>query len=414
MDLSVAEIIVIGNEILSGKRTDTNSAFLGRAFSSLGITVDRKVTVPDTHEGIRDAVKDALGRASLVVTSGGLGPTIDDITREALAEASGIGLHTDEDYLTEVKDRFESRGIRFSGNNRSVALVPDRGTYLENPNGSAPGLVFRGDEFVLVALPGPPQELEPMVEESLIPRLQELAPSLNPRIRRVFRLVGLGESNIDQEVRRMVRAGDAIEVASMPHLGWVEVTFSLLDPDDEHRKRFNEIGDRFAERFRREIFGDGDTTLEGCVGELLKGRGETLATAESCTGGLLGGTVTALPGSSDYFLGSIVAYSNDIKRKSLSVSGKDLDEHGAVSEPVAAAMSRGVRKALGADWGVSVTGIAGPGGGTDEKPVGLVYIGISGPSVEKVERHLFIGDRQGVRERSVVASLNLLRKNLGH
>jgi nicotinamide-nucleotide amidase len=412
MDLSVAEIIVIGNEILSGKRTDTNSAFLGRAFSRVGITVDRKVTVPDTHEGIRNTVKDALERVSLVVTSGGLGPTIDDITREALAEASGIALHTDEDYLAEVKRKFESRGITFSENNRSVALVPDRGTFFRNPNGSAPGLLFRGDGFVLVALPGPPQELEPIVEESLIPHLRELDPSLQPRIKRVFRLVGLGESNIDLEVREMVKGEDAIEVASMPHLGWVEVTFSLLEPDDDHRKRFDAVCDRFAERFSGEIFGDGDTTLEGRVGELLKGRGETLATAESCTGGLIGGRITAVAGSSDYFLGSIVAYSNDVKINALSVPLDTLEKHGAVSEPVAAAMARGVRDALGTDWGVSVTGVAGPGGGTDQKPVGLVYIGVAGPSVEQVEQHQFIGDRRGVRERSVIASLNLLRKCL--
>jgi nicotinamide-nucleotide amidase len=412
MDLSGAEIIVIGNEILSGKRIDTNSAFLGRTLGTLGITVTRKVTVRDTRAEIVDEVQKALERSVLIVTSGGLGPTVDDVTRESLAEACGISLRLDEEYLGEVRDMFQKRGLAFSENNRQLAMVPYRGCFFRNPHGSAPGLCFHGDRFLLVALPGPPRELEPMVKDSLIPHLRSLDPSLREFRQRSFRLVGLGESSIDQEVRQMISSADPLEISSIPHLGWVEVTFGLLDDSPAGLARFQELCMEFSRRFEREIFGGREDTLESSVGELLRSRGETLATAESWTGGLLGGRITATAGSSDYYRGGLVAYSNDVKEKNLKVSQQTLLEQGAVSEAAAAEMAKGVRQVLGSDWGISCTGIAGPGGGTQEKPVGLVYIGISGPTAGEVECHQFLGSREAVRERTVVAALNLLRRFL--
>lgn len=415
MDLSHAEIIIIGNEILSGKRVDTNSSFLGRTLGGLGITVTRKVTVRDTGEEICAEARAALERSDLVITSGGLGPTIDDVTREALSEATGIDLRLDEGYLREVEAMFRQRGLVFSENNRRVAMVPERGCFFRNPNGSAPGLCFEGDRFVLVALPGPPRELEPMVKNSLIPHLRSLDFSLRERPERVFRLVGLGESNIDQEVRGMVTPKDPIEVSSIPHLGWVEVTFGLLEESAEGGRRLEEVCMEFSRKFEGEIFGSREDALESTIGDQLRSRGESLVTAESCTGGLLGGRITATPGSSDYYLGGVVAYSNEIKQEVLHVQAEILTERGAVSEATAAAMARGAREILRSDWALSCTGIAGPGGGAADKPVGLVYLGLSGPGIERVERHHFLGSREAVRERSVVAALDLLRRSLiGH
>jgi len=410
MDLSRAEIIVIGNEILSGKRVDTNSAFLGRRLGALGISVTHKVAVRDTLEEITGVVKAAVARSRLVITSGGLGPTLDDVTREALSEATGIGLHLDAGYLREVEEMFRRRGLAFSENNRRVAMVPDRGRFFRNPNGSAPGLCFEGEDFVLVALPGPPRELEPMVGDSVIPYLQSLDPSLRFHEERVYRLVGLGESNIDQEVRGILRQEDPIDVASIPHLGWVEITFLLRQGSGEAHDRLERVSGAFEKRFAEQIFGGGDDTLESRVGKLLRSRGENLATAESCTAGLLGGRITAVAGSSDYYLGGIVAYHNDVKHNVLNLGRDILAASGAVSAEAAGAMARGVRRLLGSDWGLSCTGIAGPGGGTAGKPVGLVYLGLSGKGGDKVERHEFLGDRDAVRERSVIAALNLLRR----
>lgn len=412
MNLSRAEVIVVGNEILAGKRVDTNSAFIGETLSKIGVEIIFKTTVRDDGKELGEALQRAIGRSPLVITSGGLGPTLDDLTRKVISDATGIPLRLDGELLDRVKRMFSTRGLRFAKTNESQALVPEKGCYFPNPNGTAPGLVFEAEGFVVVALPGPPRELCPIVTDHLAPYLLDNDASLTPREERVYQITGTGESNIDEELRTFFSDKDPIAYSSIPHLGRITFTFTLLEDTLAARERFLDVCRTFEERFSKLIYGGKDDTLESVVGRLLREQGKTIATAESCTGGLIGGRITDVSGSSDYYVGSVVAYSNRIKTDVLGVPKEMLDTFGAVSEQVAAAMASGVCSFLGSDYGLSTTGIAGPTGGTTEKPVGLVYIGLDGPNGVRVERRSFFGKRDAVRERTVVAALDMLRRAL--
>ena len=412
MKLSRAEIIVVGNEILAGKRVDTNSAYIGEMLNKIGVEIIYKTTVRDDGKELAETLRRAIGRSPLVITSGGLGPTLDDLTRKIISDTAGIPLRSDAELLDRVKRMFSTRGLRFAKTNESQALVPDRGCYFPNPNGTAPGLVFGSEEFIVIALPGPPRELCPMVTDHLVPYLLDNDASLSPREERVYQITGTGESNVDEELRTFFSDNEPIAYSSIPHLGRITFTFTLLEDTLAARERFLDVCRTFEQRFSKLIYGGKDDTLESVVGRLLKERGKTIATAESCTGGLIGGRITDVSGSSDYYVGSVVAYGNRIKTDVLGVPKETLDTFGAVSEQVAGAMASGVCRLLGSDYGLSSTGIAGPTGGTLEKPVGLVYIGLAGPEGVTVQRCSFFGKRDAVRERTVIAALDMLRRSL--
>ncbi|MBN2327713.1 MAG: competence/damage-inducible protein A [Candidatus Omnitrophica bacterium] len=406
-------LIITGEEILSGKRIDRHIPFLNKTLYDLGLECLGCRVIGDSDSTLSELVKDALIKSDVVIVTGGLGPTLDDITREALSDATGIGMEENPQALKELQERFASMGRPMTDNNKRQALVPVQGRFFSNPNGTAPGLVFDLGNKLAVALPGPPRELEPMVLDAMAPFLMERF-----HLKKVFRSATLrfcclGESNIDAVVREKLDAVPDLRVSSLSHLGTVELTLSLPD----HGLEAEEALHRCVEVLRAEIgdylYAEGQYTLEEIVGSLLKKKKETLAVAESCTGGLLGAAITSIPGSSDYFNGGVIAYTNTIKTECLDVDPDVITTHGAVSEECAAQMAAGACKSLNSDWGVAVTGIAGPGGGTGAKPVGTVCIAVaSRKGAVEAKTWRFFGAREAIRRRSVVSALDQLRRIL--
>ncbi|HPA48020.1 MAG TPA: competence/damage-inducible protein A [bacterium] len=409
-----AIIIASGSELLAGLHTDTNTQFLAQSLRRIGIGVMRTLIVGDAYNDLVDTFSYALDRAQIVLISGGLGPTVDDLTREALSEATGIEMVESPYALEEIRERFRSLNREMSENNRCQALVPVSGMYFSNPNGTAPGLVFDAGNRLAIALPGPPRELRPMVENHVIPFLEQKYPGLPKESSVMVRFVGSGESTIDQILREKVPFDPRIRVSLLARLGLVDLTLycptseeadlSLLD---ESRKRVLAVLGDYA--YATEMVDLGEV-----VASMLLDRGETLATAESCTGGLIGAAITSIPGSSRYYVGGFVTYSNEAKVLQLGVRPETLERHGAVSEETVWEMAMGGARSLKADWCVSVTGIAGPDGGTPEKPVGTVWIGVACPGRNwgSVRRCQFFGDRQAIRERTRVAVFDELHKAL--
>jgi len=437
-------VIAVGTELLLGFVVNTDTAYLGKVLAGAGIGCYRQVTVGDNPARLEEAIQAALGRADLVITCGGLGPTVDDVTLETISRATGRRLILNRPILRGIEARFKPLGIRMPGSNRRQALLPEGAVPFPNKVGTAPGfmLSFRGrrprnplqrsersrpkneisrrfaardDSFsskILVALPGPPVELMPMVERDLIPRLRRLSGG-TALSSRTLKLTGATESEVDAKVRRLLAMKGAATVGIYAHPGQVDLRITASGKSErEVRGRIAAVEKKARARVGRLIFGADDETLEGIVGQLLAKNRKKLAVAESCTGGGVAERITRVPGSSKYFLGGVVAYSNPLKEKLLSVSGRTLRRHGAVSAQTARAMAEGVRGLTGADFGLSVTGIAGPAGGTKTKPVGLVYVALAGPRRTQVRRFLFSGDRATVRVKASQAALDLLRLHL--
>ena len=408
-----AEIVAIGTELLLGFVVNSDTAYLGRVLAGCGVNCYRHVTVGDNPKRLAETLKRALSRSDLVITCGGLGPTVDDITLETISQVTGKPLILHPQILQKIRRRFKRIGVRMPKNNARQALLPQGAIPFPNEIGTAPGFMMRVSSVrgtrLLVALPGPPQELIPMVERHLIPRLRRFAGPVVIQSR-TLKATGLTESEVDLKVKRLLALKGDVTVGIYAHPAQVDLRITAKAKSPSAAKRLIAgVERKIRRRLGPLIFGADEETLEGAVGKLLKEKKLTLGLAESCTGGLLGHRITQVPGSSDYFRGGVIAYSNKIKKELLGVSSKILDAYGAVSPQVAEAMAIGARHLVGAEMGLSITGIAGPGGGTAKKPAGLVYMGLSSPRGTRVFKHRFSGDRATVKFKASQTALNLVR-----
>lgn len=411
-----AGILAVGSELLTPFRSDTNSRFLTARLNELGIEVCFKGIVGDRIDAVAAAFRELAARLDMILLTGGLGPTSDDVTRDAVARALGVPLDEDPHLLAEIRARFEARGMRMPEVNRRQAMVPRGAEVLPNPNGTAPGLWIERAGRLIVLLPGPPRELEPMVDAQVVPRLRARFGSRR-LLRRVVKMFGRTESQVEEAIQplwhRWRGERPTIEVTILATPGQIEVHLSTssVDDDDGARRLDRAVGE-LGELFGPDVFATDERRLEDVVGALLTARGARVAVAESCTGGLVTSRLTDVPGSSVYVERGIVAYSNAAKVDLLGVPESVLAAHGAVSEAVAEAMAHGVRTRAAVDWGVGVTGIAGPGGGTPDKPVGTVVVSVVGPEGVRTRRFRFRGEREQVKFQASQAALDLLRRAL--
>ena len=410
-----AEIIAIGSELLTPYRQDTNSLFLTERLNQLGVEVRFKTVVGDSRSDLVSVARTAIVRADIVIFMGGLGPTEDDLTRECVAEALGIELYRDPEIITALHKRFAERRIPMPENNARQADVLDGAVLLRNPNGTAPAqwlaTSYNAAARYIILLPGPPHELKPLFDAQCFPRLQEKLP---PQfiVKRLLR-VAMGESACDARVAPIYTRVPEVQTTILAHTGETQVHLqSRAASQDEAERRVSELSDRLQDELGDAVFSTGGETLEQIVGYYLQMRGATVAAAESCTGGMLAERLTSVSGSSRYFLGGAVVYSNELKTELADVPASLIADHGAVSKQVALALARGIRERTGATFGIGITGIAGPTGGTPEKPVGLVFIGIADENeVEAAERR-FPGDRDRIRSWATFTAMDLLRRKL--
>ncbi len=408
-----AEIIAVGSELLSSTGTETNSLFITDQLNGLGITVSRKVVVADSEENIARALSLALAESRLVVVSGGLGPTNDDLTREAVARALGRDLTEDPSTIQRLEDLYRRFGVKMTDNNRRQAMTPTGALVLENPKGTAPGLFLKEGGKAIFLLPGPPRELFPMMVDQVVPLIRQHLPTSERHVRQI-RIASLAESLVDAKIEGHYRAYPDIETTILSSSGLIDVLLTWkgdADPALAHQ-RLDELAARVKDEMGINVFTDGARDLEEVVGELLRSKRIRLATAESCTGGWIGKMLTDIAGSSDYFVGGVVSYSNHLKAALLGVSTETLDTFGAVSEETVREMAEGVRRVTGADLGLAVTGVAGPDGGTPEKPVGTVCFGLAREAGVVSKRRQLPGDREAIRLRSARFAIDWLRREL--
>ncbi len=407
-----AEIIAIGSELLAPDRTDTNSLWLTDKLNSIGIEVKLKTIVGDDDSRLEEAIKDAVKRSKVVITTGGLGPTEDDITRKVAARALGRRLLLDEVVLEEIRTRFQSFGLAMPERNSRQAMVIDGAEVLGNPNGTAPGLFIEHEGTSVALLPGPPREMKPMFENHVQPRLAEKAGHLRV-VRRVLRVAGIGESAVDEKIAPIYTRYTNPQTTILFNQSEIEIQLTARGRTEADADLLlDRLSAELEERLGHAIFAFRGEQMEEIVGLRLSVGGYTLAVAESCTGGLISQRLTEVAGSSKYFIEGVIAYSNEAKTRTLGVEPILLLEHGAVSAPVAEAMAEGVRRRAGTDFGLSVTGIAGPSGGTEEKPVGLVYIALASEIGTEHRKLTLPGDRSLIRWRASQAALDLLRRRL--
>jgi nicotinamide-nucleotide amidase len=409
-----AEVINTGSELLLGLVQNKHLAYLAGELAPLGITIVRQSCVPDGPP-VREALRDALDRAEIVIATGGLGPTSDDMTRDAAADLLGLPMEIDESIVGAIRERFARRGLPMADNVSRQAEVPRGAEVMPNPQGTAPGLYFPPSTLGsrrarhLFLLPGPPRELHPMVIDHVLPRLRASLPDSAAQERRIYRLTGIGESQVEARIGKSIETRGDLEVGYCARPS--EVDFRLIGP----RTALDEVEPAIRAELGEWIYSHGDT-LETSVIDLLRARHLTLAVAESCTGGNLAGRLTDVPGASEVFLAGYVTYANEAKEQTLGVPADLLAVHGAVSEPVAAAMAEGARRATGSTFALSTTGIAGPGGGSEAKPVGTVFIGLAAEGkATTVRRCWFPVDRPTFKYMTTSAALDLLRRQiLGH
>jgi nicotinamide-nucleotide amidase len=411
-----AEIVAIGSELLTPWRQDTNSLYVTERLNQLGVGVIFKTIVGDRQKHLVEAIRNALGRADVVVVMGGLGPTEDDLTREAVAEALKIGLKRNPDLIAELYTRFAARRITITRNNEKQADTLEGAVILENARGTAPGqmldTVYGEHRKLVMLLPGPPSELKPMFDEQCVPRLRELLPRRHIATR-VLKAAMIGESAADARIAPIYQQFKDVETTILAHLGDIQLNLvcakSILETA---QARVDELAGRIEEELEDLIYSSQGETLEQIVLYYLEMRAATLSVAESCTGGLIAQRLTSISGSSRSFAGGAVVYSNELKTEFAGVPPLLIERHGAVSREVAASLAEGIRQRCNTSYGLGVTGIAGPGGGTEEKPVGLVYIGVSdGTDTEVVERK-YTGDRNRIRQFASQQALDLVRRRL--
>ena len=406
-------VITVGNELLSGRTVDTNLADLGRALETLGAPVVSHQTVSDRVEEIALSLQQALQRTELVIVTGGLGPTPDDVTRKAVAQALGRPLALDERVLESIRERWVGFGGSepMPANNELQALVPRGARVLSNPVGSAPGLLLESEGKAVFLLPGVPSEMRAILHESVLPYLAERG--RDPIEYLVFRTVGIRESVLAERLSDLPQRLPETGIAYLPHLGGVDLRLRVPQGEPARLEALRGEARRIVEeRLPHYVYAEGSQTLEGALAEHLLAKGYRIAVAESCTGGLLAARLTDASGSSAFFERGVVCYGDLAKQELLGVPAALLERHGAVSEPVARALARGVVEHSEARVGVGITGIAGPTGGTPQKPVGTVHVAAVAPEGERHRLYRFTGDRAGNRQRSVVAALDLVRRLL--
>lgn len=405
------EIISIGNELLNGRTVNTNASFIAEKLFETGINVRQVVTVRDESEAISGALREALGHSDAVLMTGGLGPTHDDITNKVVADFFNSPLVFKEEILLEIKSRFKRRGLAMPAINRSMAYIPEKATLLPNPIGTAPGMIFEQERKLVFVLPGVPQEMRAIMEHSIVPILREKCPTCQIQVN-TFRTTGIAESSILQKISDGLKQCESYEIAFLPKYSGVDLRVTRRSGDIADEEKFNSFKKLLYRKIGDYIYTTRKEELEAVVGRLLREKNWTISVAESLTGGLVQHKITNVAGSSEYFLGGVVAYSNESKINLLGVERELLRNYGAVSEPVAREMALGIRSKFGADIGVSTTGIAGPSGATATKPVGLVYIGLVTPQEVFVKKIQFGKDRFFNKQRSAQAALDTVRRTI--
>jgi nicotinamide-nucleotide amidase len=405
-----ADLICVGSELLTGLVENSNTGFLARRLWGAGIPLRESSVVADNEEAIRTALNRGLEMSDLVILTGGLGPTDDDITREAVAAILGLPLVLNRGWLDRMEELFTGRGLKMPDNNRKQAYVIEGAILLENRRGTAPGLIIRWKEKLIILLPGPPYEMQAMFEEAVLPVILNFNKS-NPVTVKTLKCIGMGESMLEEKIK-------ALDNRDLPSLSYVargyEVDLQIkgmgnpgsISQSIENAERIlrAELGDY--------IFGSDEDTLAGLVAELLTGKGLTLALAESCSGGLLSDTITDIPGSSKFYRGGIIAYSRKAKINLLVIKEEMLEREGEVSEATAGAMAEGVRALFGADYGIGITGIAGPESDASQGPVGLVFVAVAYSGGSECKKLQLGGGRRSIKERAAQFALDLLRRKL--
>lgn len=407
-----AEIITIGNELLDGTVTNGNARSLGLALTSIGLSVLRATAVPDDAAAIEDALAGAMSAADVVVTTGGLGATSDDRTKQVAARVIGRRLALDDDVLERVRRHFDARGLAMPEANVAQAMIPEGARAIENQSGTAPGLLIEHEGTLIFLLPGVPSEMEQMVSNYVVPFLEGRG-ARRVSEERILRTTGVAETRIAEIVGPLARRLARVDVAYLPSIMGVDLRITGRgERAGDAASAVDRAADMLAEKLEPFVYARGRESLEEVVGYLLAMNGMSLAVAESCTAGGLSARITRVPGSSEYFRGGVVAYSDDLKKRLLGVRAGVLKKHGAVSREVALEMAKGARERGRADCGVGITGIAGPGGGSEEKPVGLVHIAVVVNRRARTREHRFTGDREAVRQEAAQAALELLRQTL--
>jgi nicotinamide-nucleotide amidase len=408
-EVRTAACLAVGSELLGDERLDSNSLRITSALASCGVRMIEKRVVGDSVEGIAHAIDELLESVDLIVITGGLGPTADDVTREAVAQALGRELQHSQELEGWIRARYAAHEREMPEPCVRMAKVVEGARTLANTRGSAPGMLIEVEDRLLAIFPGVPWEMEEMLTRDLVPELR----ARNPAVRiatRTLLLGGVFESDIEERIGALYKKYDRESVTVLAKCGVVRLVLSVQGDNEAAAARIEAITGELQELLGHDVAGIDVDGLEEVVLGQLRDRGQTLASAESCTGGLLAARITDVPGASDVFLGGVVSYSNEVKERQLGVPVELLIEHGAVSEPVARAMAMGVRDRFDADWGIGITGIAGPGGGSDEKPVGLVHFAVASSNSVATRHQVFPGNREVVRLWSVQSTLDLLRR----
>lgn len=412
-----AEVICVGTELLLGDILNSNSQYLAKELAALGVPHFYQTVVGDNIDRVHQAIEIAAKRSSILIFTGGLGPTPDDLTTESIASYFNTPLVEHPEVIADIQHKFAQSGRKMSPSNRKQALQPAGADILTNPSGTAPGMIWQPQEgLTIFTFPGVPKEMHRMWHETAVPFLKTQGYGLNPIYSRSLRFFGIPEAALAEKVNHLFNSTNPT-VAPYAGKGEVRLRISARAANEAEANALIEpLAQEIKQIAGKDYYGTDDDTLASVVGQLLKARGQTLSVAESCTGGGLGQMLTETPGSSEYFMGGIISYANRVKIELLGVNPDDLAAEGAVSEIVARQMAAGVKAKLGTDWGASITGVAGPEGGTETKPVGLVYIGIASPDggVEGIKYQLGSQrERELIRRMSAAQVLNLLRQRLG-
>jgi nicotinamide-nucleotide amidase len=407
----IVELVSTGTELLLGEIVNTNAVFLANRLNEMGFDILYQTTVGDNRSRMAEVFEIALARADIVITSGGLGPTQGDITKEVAAKLLQLPLVAHQPTLDHIAKFFKRRQIPMAENNNRQALVPEGATVVENERGTAPGIIIETQGKMIIHLPGPPSELEPMFIKSIKPYLQKKFGQQGVILSKILRTYGLGESSLEEAIKDYILSQKNPTIALLVRSGEViiRLTAKAASPK-EAAVLIAELENNIRDRIGDYIFGINEDTFEEIIGDLLTKQQLTVALAESCTGGLVTSRLTDVAGSSAYLKGSIVCYSNEVKMNPLGVDTNTLEENGAVSEATALQMAIGARKLFHTSLGVAITGIAGPGGATDTKPVGLVFIAIDGLQGPKCYEYHFIGQRKEIKQRTALAALNQLHR----
>ncbi len=402
-----AEVITAGTELLLGRILDTNSLYLSRKLAEIGVDVYYKTSVGDNVERLKSAIGIAASRADVIIITGGLGPTVDDITREAVAKYTGRDLKPDAPSMQKLEAFFKARGARMPENNRIQAHMPEGSIIIENKTGTAPGFIVGHNSKVIAAMPGVPSEMRPMMENAVMPYLLQKYGTGKLIIKsKVLKAVGMPESLVDEKINDLFKASNNPTIGVYAHQTEIEVVLTAKADNVPMADEMNEaLKAKVYERLGGAVYGEDEETLEGKIAEILSAKKMTVSTAESCTAGLLSFRLTNIAGSSGYFMGGISSYSNGVKQGVLGVPGEILKKYGSVSGECAGAMAISCRGKFDTDCSIAITGIAGPGGGTPEKPVGLVYIAVDIKGDVKVFKNNFLGLRDLIRARSVQTAL---------